>query len=107
MDAPTLFDALAAREDGIARADQNANREWKDAALAAIVCAASAYPNGFTADQVWPRIPAEYHTHEPAALGPVFLAASRAKLIVKTGHLRPSIEPRRHRDLVVWRRCEP
>jgi hypothetical protein len=98
---PTLFDAVEAREDGIARADAHADREWKEAAFAAVVCAASAHPT-FTADQVWPRIPSEFTTHEPAALGPVMLAASRAGLIRKTGEMRASREPRRHRDLVVW-----
>lgn len=107
MDASTgssgqLSLALAAREDGIQRASDHANEAWKEAAYAAIVCAASVRVN-FTADDVWDRIGPEYQTHEPSALGPLFLAASRAGLIRKVG-LRPSRHPRRHRDLTVWQK---
>ena len=94
-------DSWTAREDAIQRAEDHADEEWKRAAYDAVILTARLRPT-FTADDVWERI-GDSSTHEPSALGPVFLRASRAGLIVKTGYMRPSRNARRHRDLVVWR----
>lgn len=108
---PSLFDSPAeveaARADGIARADEHANPDWKQAARRAIAACAYRYPD-FTADEVWAELAeagVDCSTHEPSALGPVFLAASRAGIIRKTGATRRTKLARRHRDLTVWRRA--
>lgn len=102
MIRPDLFNASwTARQDGIQRSEDHADAEWKRAAFDAVMTAARLKVT-FTADDVWDRI-SDASTHEPSALGPVFLRASRAGLIVKTGALRPSRNARRHRDLTVWR----
>ena len=94
-------EARAAREVGIATADRNAERPWKEQALA-VVRELAATRRPFTADDVWERLGTTDGTHEPAALGPVMLRASRAKWVAKTGRLVPTRHARRHRDLVEW-----
>ena len=97
--------AAQAKADGIARADANADPWWKEAAYEATRFCAQ-HCDDFTADEVWTNLARrglDVSTHNPAALGPVFQRAARAGLITKTGELRPSTNPRRHRDLTVWR----
>jgi len=107
-DQLTFADAFTAREVAIARADANAAPDWKRAAREALAWCASHHET-FTADEVLARLAAvgAPSTHEPSALGPVFLAASRSGAIVKTGELRPTRLARRHRDLTVWRASTP
>lgn len=95
--------AQRARDEAIGNADAHANPQWKATAREAIRWCAAAYTDGFTADHVL-RYLAErdVYTHNLAALGPLFLAASRAGEIRKTGEQWPSTIPRRHRDLTVW-----
>lgn len=98
--------AKAVKEDAIERADAHADPDWKDLAYSAVrTCACENYD--FTADDVWELLWRSHSpqatTHEPSALGPVFLRASRDGMIQKTGHVRASRHPRRHRDLTVWR----
>ena len=101
-----LLDSLAAREDAIARADSNADGDWKEAAYRAVLSVAERLPT-FTADDVWDVLErSSESTHEPSALGPIFLRAAKGGLIVKTGELRPTRDRRRHRDLTVWRKRE-
>lgn len=99
----SLFDQpRQARDEAIARADDHADPEWKDRAYEA-VCKVARMRLTFTADDVWDElVDAPVSTHEPSALGPVFLRASKAGLIVKTGEFRLSRHTRRHRDLTVW-----
>lgn len=102
MSAPTLFDF--AKADAIERADLHADPEWREVALTAVRLCAATLPD-FTADDVWSLLDiSDATTHEPSALGPVFLRASRLGHIRKTGATRPSTSPRRHRDLTVWRK---
>jgi hypothetical protein len=102
IDSPTLLDALAARDAGIERADDHADNFWKLQAYALVVWCSRTLPT-FTADDIWDELEkSDCTTHEPAALGPVFLRAARAGMIRKTGDLRPSRHPRRHRELTVW-----
>ena len=93
-----------AKADGIARAEIHADVRWKSDARAALRWCCERYPE-FTADEVWQRLgeAGAATTHEPAALGPIFLWASRQGIIVKTGYVRPTRFARRHRDLTVWR----
>lgn len=106
MSDQTLFDAIAAKEVGIRQADENADEGWKEAAYSAVLVFSETLST-FTADDVWDAIERDFpnaSTHEPAALGPVFLRAARAGLIQKTGQLRMTRNSRRHRDLTVWAR---
>jgi len=102
---PTLFtdDAEMARADAIARADMHADLVWKHQARAAVQWCADNLAD-FTADDVWWRLETveAATTHEPSALGPVFMWAAKQRLIRKTGTVRPSRLARRHRDLTVW-----
>lgn len=97
-------EAAAARQAGIEKADDGASDEWKANAYEAIEWCA-AHHGEFTADEVWARLEAVLApgTHEPAAIGPVFLRAQRAGVIENTHTLRPTVNARRHRDLTVWR----
>jgi hypothetical protein len=98
---PDLFSAPAARADGIQRADDHADGEWKEVAYNAVLLTARMRLT-FTADDVWDRIE-DVTTHEPSALGPVMLRASRKGCIVPTGRYVPTRNARRHRDLKEWR----
>ncbi len=98
-------EAAAAKQEAIQRADDHAAPEWKVAAYEAL-CHVANTTDEFTADDVWEALgPEAVNTHEPSALGPVFLRASRDKVIVKTGKQVLSRNPRRHRDLTVWRQA--
>ena len=101
--------AAAARDAGIALADYNAPKDWKDDVLDAIVTV-SRMRMTFTADDVWEWI----ETHgasdldvNPAALGPVMLRAAREHLIEPTGAWVKTRNARRHRELKEWRRVWP
>ncbi len=98
-----LLDAAAAMEDAIGRANAHADSDWKEAAYQAVVEVAGRMRD-FTADDVWPLLEQSGEwTHEPAALGPVFIRAARAGVIEQTGEMRQSRYARRHRKLTVWR----
>lgn len=99
---PDLWAAV--KDEAIDRADNHADESWKHAALASVRWCAHMHPD-FTTDEVWHRLEKHYGleaTHEPSAIGPVFLRAARAGVIRKTGELRPSTNKSRHRDLTVW-----
>ena len=99
---PDLWAAV--KDEAIDRADNHADESWKHAALVSVRWCAHMHPD-FTADEVWHRLEEHYGleaTHEPSAIGPVFLRAARAGVIRKTGELRPSTNKARHRDLTVW-----
>lgn len=92
-----------AKRHAIQQADVHADTQWREAAYAALRDVASTGQD-FTADDVWEALKGtDATTHEPSALGPVFLRAARARLIVKTGRRVLSRSSRRHRDLTVWR----
>lgn len=94
----------AATEAAIAQVDENADEAWKAAALEAIRLCALEHTE-FTADEVWVRLAErpDLSTHEPAALGPVFLRAARAGWIHNTDRRRKrSILAQRHRELTIW-----
>jgi hypothetical protein len=103
---PSLFDpagAAQARSDGMARAEMGMNSDWGLAAVATVRYVAAKLPC-FTADDVLANLPADAPRNDnPVALGPVFLKLARRGEILKTGHLRRSKIPRRHRDLTEWK----
>lgn len=95
----------AATQAAIAQVDENANEAWKRAALEAVRLCALEHPE-FTADEVWLRLAdrTDVDTHEPAALGPVFLRAARSQWIINTNRRRKrSLLEQRHRELTIWR----
>lgn len=102
----TLDEALSVRDEAIARVDLNADSEWKIAARTSLQECAFVHTT-FTADEVWERLEQifpDVETHEPSAMGPIFLAAARRGWIEKVrGEFRKSKYGRRHRDLQVWR----
>lgn len=100
MTQDTLFSAaagIAARDDGIARVDENADEVWKADAFEAVRRVASVKAT-FTPDDIWKsglRKP-----REPRALGPVMLRAIRAGLCERTDKLVPSSNPKQHRNMI-------
>lgn len=94
----------AATEAAIDQVDAHADEEWKGVALACVRTCALTHPS-FTADEVWMQLEGfpELGTHEPAALGPVFLRAAKLGWIVNSGQRRKrSLYAQRHRELTVW-----
>lgn len=97
-------ETVAATNAAIDAVDANADEDWKAAAAAALAQCAASY-NRFTADEVWEKllkIPT-VSTHEPAALGPVFVRAANAGIIQNTGlRIKRSRYKQRHRELTIW-----
>ena len=88
------------RDDGMDRADRNADDDWKRRAGQLIAWMAEIWPDGFTSDDVYGHLEAEgFSTHEPRALGPLIKRAERAGLIRWVGFER-SRRPSRHRGTV-------
>lgn len=94
----------AATDAAIDTVDAHADEEWKGVALACVrTCAAEM--DEFTADEVWMALEQfpELGTHEPAALGPVFLRAAKLGWISNSGRRRKrSVFAQRHRELTIW-----
>lgn len=98
-----LFDwdaARQSREAAMGRADDHADADWKDAALAAVYAAALERQT-LTSEHVLPLIDKRYTTHDLRALGPVLVRAAKLGWIEKTGQYQPSA--RRHMSpLTLW-----
>lgn len=93
-----------ATTDAIDTVDAHADEEWKGVALACVRTCATQLPE-FSADEVWLALEAfpDLGTHEPAALGPVFLKAAKNGWISNSGRRRKrSIFSQRHRELTLW-----
>lgn len=103
-----LFDGPAgerARDVAVAQVDANAAPQFRAAAAAYI----RGLPAGriFTTDDVWAHLylAGADQTHEPRAMGPVVLRASRDGLIEKTGTYVNTQRPGSHaRPIPRWRR---
>lgn len=104
-EAASLFDPPAAqlsKTDGIVTADMNADEAWKVEAMTAIRFLAKMRPT-FTADDVWERMKdSDSATHQPSALGPLFMRAAKEGIIRNTHTTTPTKIPRRHREITVW-----
>lgn len=97
--------AKAAKEEGMARVDRNADEVWKFYAYSAVEQCAE-HMDTFTSDDVTDHIPDYVVTHENRALGPVMLKAARDGLIVKTGTVRNSTRRSLHSSpRTVWRKA--
>lgn len=105
MTQETMFDSnLGAilRDDGIRRADEHADRDWKDAAYAAVVELAHRR-QVFTTDSVH-EIIGDVSTHEKRAMGAIMRRAARDGLIVATDRYVASDRSEAHRNPKrVWR----
>ena len=105
MEQPNLFDAMAERDNAIAKVEGNTDSNWLRAAEAAVAMLAKSRVNGFTTDDVWQRLELMGMTgqvHDNRALGPVMRRAATSKIIVDTGRYAQSL--RRHcAPIKVWR----
>lgn len=108
MDQLSFFDAagaIIARDEAIARVEENAEPVWKKAATMAIRSLAVELDE-FTTDDVWEWLysMAIEAPHEPRALGAMMLQASRDGLISPTDRVRKSARPVCHANPKrVWR----
>jgi hypothetical protein len=93
----------AAKADGMARAWDHANTNWK-AAATAIVRHLAETNREFTADSVWAELEAlGFTTREHRAMGAVMRAAAMDNLIVKTDRVVPTTRPSANRrPVAVW-----
>lgn len=105
MEQETMFDAqLGAKlaDDGIRRADEHADRDWKQEAYEAVADLAL-FCDHFTTDDVHERL-AGATTHEPRAMGAIMRRAARDGLIEATDRYVASDRAVAHRNPKrVWR----
>lgn len=103
QDNAALAAAEQARNDAIQRAHDHANDQWKQAAYSAI-CEVARRRAVFTSDHVWAHLSgAKPSTHEPSAIGPLFLLAARKGICAKTGRYVRSTSTDHHRDVAEWK----
>jgi hypothetical protein len=82
-------DGSAGKRDGMNRAENHADEEWKQAVVDAIYMLAKG-PSAFTTDEVWLAVGDDASTHEPRAMGPMIRNCVRAGMIVKAEGLQCS-----------------
>ncbi len=86
----------AKRDDAMRRAEEHANAEWKETALAIVKQVAESHAR-FTTDAVIAALAlTAARTHEPRALGPVMQRARRNGWITGTGEFIKSEAISRH-----------
>ena len=93
----------AGKQDGMDRAEQNANPDFHNAAVQAIYEHAKRNPK-VTINVVWPVLEAlGISTHENRASGPVMRDCAKRKWIRKTNTTETTTRPtRRKGDVAVW-----
>lgn len=93
----------ANKADGMARAWDAANSDWKTAARS-VVQQLAASNSEFTTDDVWAQLDAlGFTTREHRAMGAVMRAAAVDGLIVKTDRVVPTTRPcANRRPVAVW-----
>ncbi len=102
-----LFDlaaARAARDNGMAQANENAEDQWKRAALACVHTVALRQASLVSDDveKILREMPVE--THEKRALGPIMLQARKKGWIESTGTYVQSSQKQCHANTVtLWR----
>jgi hypothetical protein len=89
--------AQEATDEAIARVDERAQDEWKEAALKAVekVCRLKAT---FTPDDIWEYVDRPPMGMAPQALGPVMQRARGLKWCIPTGQFVPSTIPSQHKN---------
>lgn len=92
MSTPTLFDAVADGEAGMAQVDENADDRWRRMADDAIRALAET-GRPFIGDDVLELLEVmdAPEVHDLRALGPAFIRAARSGVIRKVGTYRPSV----------------
>jgi hypothetical protein len=96
--------AIAATEEGIARAEAGALAKWRGLAMWAMERAARQQKD-FTADDIWAilEIAQVPQPREPSAMGPVLREGRARGYCVSTNRTRESRRPAAHRrPLRVW-----
>jgi hypothetical protein len=88
--------------EAIDRVEENADPEWREAALTAVQKTAEEL-HTFIVDDVWNRMPPSVGTHEHRAMGAVMRRAVKAGWCVGTGRFVASHQPQCHRGpRTVW-----
>jgi hypothetical protein len=99
----TQSDGVAARDEGMARAEAGAGSEWMDEALN-VVWAVATKRIRFTADDLWLAGLPPHNEHR--ALGPLMRKAHRLGYIEPTDTFVTSARRSRHAGpMRVWRSC--
>ena len=104
---PPVLDAPSGellKQKAISRVRDNADQEWRNAAIAAVRQIASVYSD-FTTDDVWIELggQAMQGTHDPRAMGAVMTDAARAGICRKSDRVRPSERKECHRrPIAIW-----
>ena len=89
-------------QPSIDQVEENADVDWKAVANVCLHALAETRDE-FTADDLVEMLETkQVHTHNLAALGPLFLRASKRGLIRNSGRMVQSRIPRRHRKITVW-----
>jgi hypothetical protein len=98
-----ILEGEARKDDGMTRAWDHANVDWKAAALAVVQHLASTHTS-FTTDAVWAELDAlGYATREHRAMGAVMRQAAQQNWIVKTDRVVPTMRPMANRrPVAVW-----
>lgn len=98
-----LLEGEARKEDGMTRAWDNANTDWKAAALAVVRDLARTQAT-FTTDAVWQQLDdLGFATREHRAMGAVMRQAAQHNWIVKTDRVVPTMRPMANRrPIAVW-----
>ena len=90
-------------QPSIDQVEENADENWKNVARWCLLSLAETKEE-FTADDLVELLENEsVKTHNLAALGPIFLKASRAGWIANTGRMERTRISRRHRKITVWK----
>lgn len=91
------------RDEAMARAYDNANQEWREAAMFAVLNTAK-HMQEFTADDIWFYMPPGIITHDNRALGPVMRLAMKIGMITTTDQFKLSNRPNLHKcPRRIWR----
>jgi hypothetical protein len=98
-----ILEGEARKDDGMTRAWDNANTNWKAAALE-VVHHLARTQSSFTTDAVWEELDAlGFATHEHRAMGAVMRQAAQHNWIVKTDRVVPTMRPMANRrPVAVW-----
>lgn len=104
MQLSLVLQGEANKADGMERAWNHANTNWKAAAIAVVRYLATC-KSEFTADEVWAELDSlGFTTGEHRAMGAVMRQAAVDDLIVKTDRVVPTTRPSANRrPVAVWR----